>query len=227
MLKKTMVLLNSFIILTFFIACQTTRPAASNKTDDLKKEISYLKKQITQYEYENQQEIEKAKKANALLAESLNTEIKKNQITINQYRDILTINISEEIFFDSGSSDIKKAGFDVLDRIGKILKSFPTKVIRIEGHTDNVPISEDLKKTFPNNWALGASRASNVAVYFEDELKINPERLVVASFSKYHPLVPNTSAVNRAKNRRIEIVLINKNKYFFKTAKMEEGENKM
>jgi chemotaxis protein MotB len=221
MVKKIIILLYSFLIIIFFMACQTTYPTESKNTDDLKKEISDLRTQMAKDEYKNQQEIERTRKANELLAASLKNEIQKKQIVINQYRDVLTINISEEIFFDSGSADIKREGFDVLNRIGTILKNFPDKMIKIEGHTDNVPIADIHKHIFPNNWALGASRAINVAVYFETDLNIDPTRLEVASFSKYHPLVPNTSEFNKARNRRIEIVLLNKNIYLYQTTVKE------
>ena len=220
--KKFIIFLNSLLIITFFMACQTTYPTDSKNTDDLKKEVGDLKTQMSKDEYKNQQEVEKTKKTSDLLAESLKNEIQKKQIVINQYRDVLTINISEEIFFDSGSAEIKKEGFDVLNRIGKILKNFPDKMIKIEGHTDNVPIADSHKHTFPNNWALGATRAINVVVYFEKDLNIDPVRLEVSSFSKYRPLVPNTSESNRAKNRRIEIVLINKNMYLYQTTGKKE-----
>jgi chemotaxis protein MotB len=222
MIKKAIILINSILTVLLFMACQTTYPAETSDTEGLKKEISDLKKQIAKDDNKNQQEVDKTKKANDLLTESLKNEIQRKQIVINQYRDVLTINISEEIFFDSGSADIKKEGFNVLNRIGNILKYFPDKMIKIEGHTDNVPISESHKHNFANNWVLGAIRAVNVAVYFENELSVNPQRLEVTSFSKYRPLVPNTSDYNRAKNRRIEIVLINKNMYMYQTMGMNQ-----
>jgi len=199
------------------MACQIY-PASSNNSENLQKEITDLRNQIAKDEYNNKQEIDKTKKTSDLLTNSLKDEIQRNQIVINQYRDILTINISEEIFFDSGSADIKREGFNVLDRIGAILKYFPDKMIKIEGHTDNVLIAPSHKHVFANNWVLGAIRAVNVAVYFEKDLKIDPLRLEVASFSKYRPIVPNTSVGNRAKNRRIEIVLLNKNVYYYQNA---------
>ena len=223
MVKKFIILINSLLLITFFIACRSTPPASSENPANLKQEIGSLKTQIERDKYKNEKEVARTKKTNDLLAESLKDEIQKNQITINQYRDVLTINISEEIFFDSGSAEIKKAGYGVLDRIGTILKGFPDKLIKIQGHTDNVLIAESFKNVFPNNWALGATRASNVAGYFESKLKIDPLRLEVASFSKYRPLVPNTSASNRAKNRRIEIVLINRDLYFKETMGFEEA----
>ncbi len=223
MIKKVIILINSIFTVLFFMACQTTYPTETSDAEGLKKEISDLKKQIARDDTKNQQEVDKTKKANDLLTKSLKNEIQRKQIVINQYRDVLTINISEEIFFDSGSADIKKEGFDVLNRIGNIFKYFPEKMVKIEGHTDNVPIAENHKHNFANNWVLGAIRAVNVAVYFEKDLSVNPERLEVTSFSKYRPLVPNTSAYNRAKNRRIEIVLINKNMYMYQKMGMNQN----
>jgi hypothetical protein len=79
MLEKLIILLNSFFIITFFMACQTTYPTESKNTEDLKKEISDLRTQMAKDEYKNQQEIERTKKANVLLAESLKNEIQKSK----------------------------------------------------------------------------------------------------------------------------------------------------
>jgi chemotaxis protein MotB len=219
MFKRLLIFLSAFFLITVFVSCVRMDKSSVSQEDlekqivDLKTQLEQERKEASKREMDEQQDAENVKKASDQLAESLKEEIAKNQITINRYRDALIINIIEEIFFDSGKADIKKKGFKVLDRIGNIIKNLHNKMIKIEGHTDNVPIAEGYKDTFPNNWSLGAARAISVAEYFENNLNIDPKRLEVISFSKYRPVVPNTSAKNRARNRRIEIVLVNDSPY--------------
>jgi chemotaxis protein MotB len=141
------------------------------------------------------------------LIASLEQEIEEKTIEIQQYKDALTINIVDQLFFDSGKADIKKEGLDVLDRIAEAIKGLEDKVIRIEGHTDDVPIGQKIRGKFPSNWELGAARSSAVVRYFIDKHDIDPSQCMAVSYSKYRPVVPNISEENRSKNRRIEIVL--------------------
>jgi chemotaxis protein MotB len=155
------------------------------------------------------------------LVASLEQEIEEKTIEIQRYENALTINIMDKIFFDSGKAVIKKDGYSVLDRIGGIVKDLPEKVIRIEGHTDDVPIGTKIKSKYPTNWELGAARASAVTRYLIDEQDIEPERMVAISYSKFRPIVPNITDEYRAKNRRIEIVLTDRSLY--ELMKVEEG----
>lgn len=173
----------------------------------MEKRMAELKKALEAQKAKEEREIARLKSTNDQLVDSLKKEINDKQIEILQYKGVLTINMMDQIFFDSGRTKIKSAGHSVLDRVGGILKQLPEKIIQIEGHTDDVPIKEEYQDIIPNNWALGARRAINVAVYFIDKLGIDPTRIEIISFSKYRPRVPNTSPENRAKNRRIEIVL--------------------
>jgi chemotaxis protein MotB len=114
----------------------------------------------------------------------------------------------EKVLFDSGSADIKKNGKNVLDRVGGILKQVTDKQINIEGHTDNVPISPKLQHKFPTNWELSTTRATNVVRYLQEKGGLDPRLLFAAGFAEYRPLDSNDTGEGRAKNRRIEIVLI-------------------
>ena len=181
--------------------------ALTSEKQALQKKLSELQLALDGQKAKEEREIERLKATNKELVNSLKNEINDQQIEIQQYKGVLTINMMDKIFFDSGRTILKTSGNSVLDRVGKILKNLPEKMIQIEGHTDDVPIAEEFQTVIPNNWALGARRAINVAVYFIDKLKIDPTRIEIISFSKYRPRVPNTSPENRAKNRRIEIVL--------------------
>jgi chemotaxis protein MotB len=93
-----------------------------------------------------------------------------------------------------------------LDKLAEAVKD-GTDVIRVEGHTDDTPISEKLKAKYPSNWELSAARAASVARYFETKHQIDPIRLESLGFSKYHPVAANDTDENKARNRRVEIVL--------------------
>ena len=106
--------------------------------------------------------------------------------------------------FESGSTEVNPMLYPLLDRIGLILLLFG-KDIQVEGHTDDLPISGNNR--FRNNWELSFARAYSISQYFVNEIGIDPMRLVVAGRGQWRELVPNTSYANRAKNRRVEILV--------------------
>jgi chemotaxis protein MotB len=83
--------------------------------------------------------------------------------------------------------------------------SFSENSIRIEGHTDNDPISTPL---FPSNWELSSARATNVLRFLIEKTKLKAENLSAVGYGEFHPLLPNTSKENKAKNRRVDIVIL-------------------
>jgi chemotaxis protein MotB len=107
------------------------------------------------------------------------------------------------LLFESGSAELKPEAKAVLDTIAEILKFLPNK-IRIEGHTDDRPIRS---ARFPSNWHLSVARALNTAYYLMSK-GVNPEKISIAGYSEYRPIAPNDSEENRAKNRRVDIVII-------------------
>jgi len=135
-------------------------------------------------------------------------EVAKGEITISQLRDKLTVNVLDEILFDSGSTQIKPRGLEVLKRVGDILHNVQDKMIVIEGHTDNVQISRELARKYPTNWELSTARATSVVRYLQDESRLDPERLSAVGYGLYHPVDSNDTAEGRQRNRRIEIKLI-------------------
>jgi chemotaxis protein MotB len=142
------------------------------------------------------------------LVKELNKEIQAGQIAITQLKDKLSLTMVEKVLFDSGSADIKNDGKNVLDKVGAILKEVKDKQINIEGHTDNVRISPRLRERFPTNWELSTVRATTVVRYLQEKAGLDPRLLYVSGFAQYRPLESNDTDEGRAKNRRIEIVLI-------------------
>lgn len=156
---------------------------------------------------EKERAMNKMKQTYDNLVSELNNEIKKGEIAVTQLRDKLSLSLVEKILFDSGSADIKKNGKAVLDRVAKILRNITDKQIRIEGHTDNVPIGPVLAVKFPTNWELSTARSTTVVRYLQEK-GIDPGFLSAAGYSEYRPVASNESDEGKAKNRRIEIVLI-------------------
>jgi len=143
------------------------------------------------------------------LVEQMKGEIAKGEVTISELKGKLTVNMVDAILFDSGKAEIKPAGLVVLGKVIEILKSVNDKAIRIEGHTDAVPISGTLAQRYPTNWELSAARAINVARYLQKQA-IDPTLLSAAGFGEFKPVAENDTVEGRAKNRRIEIVLVPK-----------------
>ena len=144
----------------------------------------------------------------ALLA-NLSEEVRKGQLQVRQLKGMLTVDVAEQLFFDSGRAALKDSGKQILGKVAESLKGYEDKAIRIVGHTDNVPISGSLQKVFPSNWELSAARATTVVRFLQDA-GIAPERLVATGRAEYAPVAPNDSTEGRQKNRRIEITLIDK-----------------
>jgi chemotaxis protein MotB len=130
----------------------------------------------------------------------------QDQITLAFTHEGLVMRLSEHALFDLGAADIAIEAQPLLQKIGAII-SRTDYLIRIEGHTDNLPIHTAL---FPSNWELSTARAVNVLRYFIENHNIDPRRLAAEGFSEFHPLVANDRPENRAKNRRVEIIFIDK-----------------
>jgi chemotaxis protein MotB len=143
------------------------------------------------------------------LVQGLAKEVEKGQLQVRQYKDMLAVDLAEQIFFDSGKATLKAGGKEVLKKVGEALKGYENKVIRVVGHTDNVPLAKSLQDTFPTNWELSVARATNVVRYLQ-EVGIPPQRMVPSGRAEYDPVAPNDSPEGRKKNRRIEIMLIDK-----------------
>ncbi len=143
------------------------------------------------------------------LVQGLSKEVEKGQLQVRQYKNMLAVDLAEQIFFDSGRATLKKEGKEVLKKVGDALKGYENKIIRVVGHTDNVPVAKSLKATFPSNWELSVARATNVVRYLQ-EVGIPPERMVPSGRAEYDPVASNDTPEGRQKNRRIEIMLIDK-----------------
>ena len=193
------------------------------RSGELGRSIAELRQRLSAIESENirlAQELSDAQKAREekvrevsstyeQLVDKMKSEIAKGQVTISELQGRLTVNMVDAILFDSGRAEVKPEGLVVLGKVIEILKSVNDKAIRIEGHTDAIPISGSLAQRYPTNWELSAARAINVARYLQKQA-INPAQLSAAGFGEFKPVADNATVEGRAKNRRIEIVLVPK-----------------
>lgn len=136
------------------------------------------------------------------LAERLNCQ---NDVSVAYTTQGLVMRLSDHALFDAGVADISPPAMPLLQKIGAIVARTAYEV-RVEGHTDDIPIKTN---RYPSNWELSTARAVNVLRYIIDAYQIPRERLSAAGFGEYQPIVANDSSMNRAKNRRVEIIFLN------------------
>ncbi len=141
------------------------------------------------------------------LIDKMRSEISRGEVTISELQGKLTVNLVEKILFDSGSAEIKNSGKEVLSKVGTILNDVEDKEIRVEGYSDNLPISPRLKSIYPSNWELSSSRAISVVQFLRNTLNVPGERLSAAGFAEFRPIADNSTPEGRAQNRRIQIIL--------------------
>ena len=167
-----------------------------------------LESKIADISKEKEEEIARLKGTYAKLVGSMKDEIEQGQIKITHMADRLSVTMVDKILFPSGEAEITSEGVAILTRIGKIIKNNRGKIIRVEGHTDNVQINPRLQKKFPTNWELSTTRATNVVRFLQDKIGIEGARLRAVGMSEYHPVASNETLDGRDQNRRIEIILM-------------------
>ena len=182
------------------------KSSLSDQEAELRRQVQALEQQKAQLESASRQ---KATQYDSLI-QNLTEEVKKGQLQVRQYKDMLTVDVAEQLLFDSGRADLKDTGKAVLKKVGEALKGYEDKVIRVVGHTDNIPITKGLQKRFASNWELSVARATTVVRFLQD-VGVPPERMIASGRAEYQPVAENDTPEGRKKNRRIEITLIDKN----------------
>nr|WP_298432937.1 OmpA family protein [Geobacter sp.] len=193
------------------------------KSDSLSQTISDLRQKIADLEGENgrlraeiaatqkakEEKVKEVSKTYEDLLDKMKNEISQGQVTISELKGKLTVNMVDAILFDSGKAEVKPEGLQVLQKVVDILKDVKDKAIRIEGHTDNIQIVGNLTKKFPTNWELSAARAINVTRFLQSR-GIDPQVLAAVAYGEFKPVADNATEEGKAKNRRIEIILVPK-----------------
>lgn len=139
------------------------------------------------------------------LERELATDLAEKRLELVEDRRGLVLAIPEAFAFDPGRSDLSPTAEALMSRVGRVLIDLPNAV-RVEGHTDNTPIKN---ARFGSNWDLSTARATRVVAYFIVNTGIPPSRMSAAGYSEFHPRAANTTVDGRARNRRVDIVILN------------------
>lgn len=125
-------------------------------------------------------------------------------VEIIEQKGAMTLRLGEQLLFDEGSAQIKPESKTTLDKIANILTKNENQ-IKIEGHSDNVPIKN---LYFSSNWELSSARASNIVGYLTNDKKLDKKRFTILSHADNVPIAKNSTPQGRAKNRRVDIVIM-------------------
>lgn len=131
--------------------------------------------------------------------ENLDSDI---QVTMDSSYQYVKLTIAGAVLFDSGDAQIKAESKPILSKIGNVLKNYSNNLIKVEGHTDNVPVGRNSK--YADNMELSSARAYSVWLYLVNNKHMNPKTLEAAGRSEYDPIADNKTEKGRAKNRRVE-----------------------
>lgn len=151
-------------------------------------------------------QLQRMKDLEARLRDRLQGDISAKNVEINRLRSQLSVRVLDKILFETSSAEILPQGLAVLDTVASALVD-GDETIRIEGHTDTVPIGPVLKRKYFSNWELSGGRAASVVRYLQFHHGIAPTRMEAVGFSKYRPVASNDTEEDRQRNRRVEIVL--------------------
>ncbi|MGD0733419.1 MAG: flagellar motor protein MotB [Terracidiphilus sp.] len=138
------------------------------------------------------------------LEQMLSNQVAQHTVSIQMGRDGLVISLREAGFFNSGSAAPRPETLPTLEQIAASLGRTAYN-LRIEGHTDNIPIHN---ANFDSNWELSSARATRIARLFLAMKAITPDRISAAGYAEYHPVASNSTADGRAQNRRVDLIVL-------------------
>jgi len=179
-----------------------------NRAREERKAMSQrLEQALAKASKEKEAEIERLKSTHDEMVKGLQKEIEAGEVTITRLADRLSVKMVDRILFPTGEATIGESGKKVLERVAKALAQAKDKTIRIEGHTDNVPIGRQLRDRYPSNWELSTARATTVARFLQQASGLDPAAFEAVGLGEFHPVADNRTEKGRSLNRRIEIQL--------------------
>lgn len=170
-----------------------------NKDADLKRIVNPMKGVLS-----SASEAQSLQDAQAAISKALDPEIKRREVSMSVRREGLVVSLKEMGFFDSGAAAIRPGSMSAIERLAEVLKTRPEN-LRVEGHTDNVPIHT---ARFANNWELSTARATELIQVLITKYGIPPDHLSAAGYGQFHPVASNSTADGRAQNRRLDVVIL-------------------
>ena len=171
----------------------------TERTADIKRLVNPMKGVITA-----STEAQSLQDAQAAIQKALATEITRHAVSMTMRREGLVVSLREMGFFDSASATIRPDAMDAITRLAEILRDRPEN-LRVEGHTDNVPIHN---AKFASNWELSTARATEMIRLLIMRYDLPASRLSAAGYAEFHPAATNLTIEGRAQNRRLDIVIL-------------------
>ncbi|MCI0572404.1 MAG: OmpA family protein [Myxococcaceae bacterium] len=200
---------------------ESARTAGRDLTDGLRKleasnqtlqarvnELEAEKGTLSQSLAEKDAELAKLKATHDELQEKLEKELADGDVVLTNDGGRVQVDLVDKVLFASGDASLSPRGEEVLARIGSVLAKQEDRIILVSGHTDDSPISDRLRATYPSNWELSVTRAVNVVRFLSEKAGVPAKRLVAAGNSQFRPVATNANHKGRARNRRIELLLM-------------------
>lgn len=176
------------------------RAHASALQADLEKQRA----QIGRLEQEKEQVVQARQK----IEQEMRGALESKDVAISELKGKLTVTILDRVLFNSGEAEINEDGQQILAKIATVLSRFPKRQVHVIGHTDNLPIRASSFARYTNNWELSTARATTAVKVLVEKAGVPPQRLGAVGYGEFHPIADNETPEGRARNRRIEIVVL-------------------
>ena len=177
-------------------------------TENERAALAAAKESLSKDVASKDEELAKLKATETQLQDKLKAELSSGDVSLTEDGGKLRVGLVDKVLFNSGESAINKRGETVLMKVGSILANVADRQILVSGHTDQTPIGEKRASQFPTNWELSTARATTVVRFLQEKANVPGEHLVASGYGEFHPVASNKSSAGRAKNRRIEILLV-------------------
>jgi chemotaxis protein MotB len=181
-------------------AAREDADAAARRARKHEEEIAAAREQIGALQREKESVVQQQ----SVLEQQMRAAIESKDVTISELQGRLTVNILDRVMFDSGEADLRPEGQQVLLKVAAVLAQHGRRQFHVVGHTDNVPI----RRKFASNWELSCARATAAVRFLVEHANVDPRRLGALGHGEFRPIADNATAEGRARNRRIEIVVL-------------------
>jgi len=179
----------------------------------LQDRINQLDKERAALEIEAQKDQKDLDARIAELKKLFASEIARGDLDIRRFRDVLIVSVKDSVLFGPDSPKLRPESLNILKELADVFKNAPDRIVRVEGNTAVAISSPETLRLYPTSWHLGAARAANVVQYLQEKCGMDPLQLVATSLGEYRPRGDNSTEAEKAKNRRVDFILVARNLY--------------
>lgn len=200
-------LLAIFVILFSFALLSQGKMKDTGGSESVPAAVTIMEETISSQQNQREKEKSKADELTKAMNEYLKETAQSESIDVVQNEDnTILLRMNDSVLFVTAQADVTTEAGKILDSVSQILDGYEEniKLVRIEGHTDNRPISN---ARYKSNWDLSTSRAVSVVEYLLRSSPLGPDKFSAVGYSEYHPIDDNTTEEGRAKNRRVDFII--------------------